>query len=667
MKRILIILALFINAAIFAQDYKFGKVSKAELEEKSHPTDSTAKAAFLFKHKKITYKYSGDDGWKLFTEVHERVKLYSKEGFDYGTREESIYLSGGKDEKVTGIKGITYTLVNGKIKKDKLSRKAVFREKSSKDRMKVKFTMPNLTEGAIVEWKYQIESPYHTFIDDIVLQHNIPIKKLDILVKIPEYYTFNTKVKGFLFVDLKQQSFNRTITYSERSRLEVGKIRSQRSTGNVKLREKGYIIKTENIPALKSEPFVNNINNYRSTCQFELLKIHFPGSREHHYSTTWEKVSKTIFDSDAFGGEISKQGHYKDELTALLENISTDSEKIVAIYQFVKSKIKWNNRYGKYPDLGTRKSYKEQTGNVADINLNLVSMLRFAGLNANPVLVSTRSNGISLFPTLKGFNYVISKVDLANGAYVLLDATEKYGTPNILPERALNWNGRVITKEGISSWVKLTSSKLAIEDNTIFAKITDDLMLEGLARTKYSNLNALNYRNKYNHVSEDDLISKFEENNTIEVSSFKVVNKEEIGKPINRNVKFTSEDLIEEINGKLYLEPLLFLTNRTTPFKLKERKYPVDFATPWQDKNTISIQLPEGYKVESLPATLAIGLPESIGVFKYQVSQVGNKIRVLSVLQFNEAVIAPHYYDALKDFYSQLVKKQSEKIVLVKQ
>ena len=51
-----------------------------------------------------------------------------------------------------------------------------------------------------------------------------------------------------------------------------------------------------------------------------------------------------------------------------------------------------------------------------------------------------------------------------------------------------------------------------------------------------------------------------------------MVNSYKLGQPIVRNVKFTSEDLIEVINGKIYVEPLLFLSQQQNPFKLKERK-----------------------------------------------------------------------------------------------
>ena len=151
------------------------------------------------------------------------------------------------------------------------------------------------------------------------------------------------------------------------------------------------------------------------------------------------------------------------------------------------------------------------------------------------------------------------------------------------------------------------------------------------------------------------------------IQDYKVLNKDKIETPIVRNVKFLSEDLIEEINGKIYIEPSLFLTVDKNPFKLVDRKFPVDFATPWKESNRVFISIPQGYKIEQLPKPLAIGLPNNLGVFKYQIMQSGNKIRVTSILQFNNGIIAPQYYSALKDFYSQLVKKQTEKIVLIKE
>lgn len=638
---IMSLLLVITATAVFSQDYKFGKVSKEELQEKFYPQDSTANAAYLYKYRRTYYTFSPNDGYILMTEYHTRLKIYNKEGFDKATKEISYYRpESGDREKITGIKAYTYNLEGGKVVKTKLNSKDVFQTKASKYISKKKITMPNVKEGSVVEWKYKVTSPYPTNIDDLEFQFDIPVRKLAYSISILDPLKFNTISKGFYSItpEIKNTSGNRISKYN-----------------------------AENIPALKDdEPFVDNIKNYRGGLKFELTSIQAPNSIPKFYSTSWDKVAKQIYSAQSFGGELNKSGYYKDDLASLVAGKTNSLEKIALIYQFVKSKVKWNGYYGKFSDAGVRKAYKTGVGNVADINLMLTSMLRSAGLNADPVLISTRNNGTPLFPTLDGFNYVVSIVYVGEG-YVLLDATERYGLPNILPVRALNWNGRVVKKNGSSSWVSLSASNPATEEHFVNVKLDlDEAITEGMMRSKYSNLSALNFRNRYNNIKDESILSQLQDKYNIDIENFKISNKQEIGKPVTRMVKFSSEDLIEEINGKMYINPMLFFTQTVNPFKAEERKFPVDFASPWKDNYTITIALPEGYTVESLPEQVAIAMRDNIGVFKYQVKQNGNKISVVCQTQFNEGKISPVYYLELKEFYKRMIDKQSEKIVLVK-
>ncbi len=651
LKKIIVVLVLTFQMSVLAQNYKFGKVSKEELKEQFYPLDSTADAAYLYKYRRSYFNFVPNQGFQLITEIHHRIKIYTSEGFDYANKSIRYYNpDSGSSESVSSIKGYTFSMDNGKVVKEKLSKEGIFKEKVNKYYSKVKITMPKIKEGCILEIKYKIISPYATTISDVEFQKGIPVKKLKSQVEFPEYYTFNKRSKGFYNVPMKTSSKSGVV-------------------GEKNYHVDVFTFEGNDIPALKNnEPYVTNISNYRGGMKFELASTNFYliGGDYKNYSTTWEGVSKQIFKSSAFGEELNKSSYFKKDLEVILANHKTDNDKISAIFQFVKDKVKWNKFYGKYTDKGVRKAYKENSGNVADINLILTAMLRSAGLDANPVLVSSKGNGIPLFPTLKGFDYVISAVKSTNDSYILLDASEQYSIPNVLPSRALNWNGRIVTKEGGSSWIKLSAYKPAVEENMIRVKVSEDLMVEGFIRTKYENLNALSFRKNNNHLKEDELITKYEENNNLEIEDFKIINKENLNKPITRSVKFLSEDLIEQIGNKIYLEPSLFLTKRKNPFKSDKRKFPVDYTTSWKDVNRVSIQIPEGYSIEKLPEPLAMALPDNLGVFKYQVLQRGNSISTVSILQFNSPVIPANYYAYLKDFYGKLVEKQSEKIVLVK-
>jgi hypothetical protein len=54
---------------------------------------------------------------------------------------------------VHNIEGITYNLENNKIVKTKLNKKNFFISKFSENRKSVTFTLPNVKEGSIIEYK----------------------------------------------------------------------------------------------------------------------------------------------------------------------------------------------------------------------------------------------------------------------------------------------------------------------------------------------------------------------------------------------------------------------------------------------------------------------------------------------------------------------------------
>jgi len=671
-KKLIIVFVCFCTSILSSQEIKFGKVTTAELEEKFHPVDTTATAAYLYKSRRTYYEYTTSKGFGVVTEVKQRIKIYNKQGFDYATLAINYYKpKKGNKERVSSIKGYSYNLVDGKIVKTKLSKNGIFDERLNKYRAVTKITMPNIKEGTVVEIKYLITSPYPYSIDDLQFQYNIPVKKLRYKVEIPEYFVFNLRFKGYLKINSTKTIEGGSINWTTRTRTQNRSLAGASISSSINNHKKEFIVNVysfneEDIPSLRDdEPYVNNIHNYRGGVEFELTSTKFPDSMLKFYTTSWKDVVKTIYKSPSFGNELEKSNYFKKDLSFVLASAKNDQEKLMIVLQFVKSKVKWNNFNSKYTDVGVKKAYKEGVGNSADINLMLTSMLRQSGLKAYPILISTRSHGMSFFPTRDGFNYIISGVKI-NNKLIYLDATEKYSAPNVLPLRVVNWKGRIIYNDEDSEWVDLTPSNYALDENYMSIAFDDEMEITGMMRTKYTNLNALNYRSKNNHIKEKVVIEALENKYDIEIDDFKISNERNILKPLVRTFKFNREGLVEEINGKMYISPLFFLTTKLNPFKLKERKFPVDYGVLLKDKNTINIKIPEGYKVESVPANIAIGISDNIGVFRYKVIATATKLMIVSQLQINEAIITPKYYQELKEFYNQMIKKQTEKIILIK-
>ncbi|WP_346881053.1 DUF3857 domain-containing protein [uncultured Algibacter sp.] len=669
--RIIAVLLIFCFAStVFSQDYKFGKVSKEELQEKFNPKDSTANATYLYKKRYTYFQYDQGEGFRLMTDVHERIKIYNQEGFNYATKQLRLHVSStGSREELTSIKGYTYNIIGGKIEDFKLAKDGIFESKLNKYNNQVKFTMPNIKPGSVVEYKYTIKSPFVSTVDDFILQHNIPIKKLDAKFEAPEYFTYKMNTKGFLPIRPKNTKANGKITFVNKTRTS-GSIRvasrTSFSTSEVEYSKNISIFNLENIPALKDEPYVNNINNYRSSVAYELSFTKFPQSTIEYYSTTWEDVVKRIFKSPSFGKELNKSGYFEDKIDALIDKVSNPAIRMTLIYNYLKSQVKWNGFYGYYTDEGVKAAFKNNTGNVADINLMLTAMLRYAGLKANPVLVSTRKNGIPLFPTREGYNYVVTHVRLPEGV-MLLDATSQYSTINVLPLRTLNWQGRVMAEHGGSELIDLYPKTISKNIVSMLLNLDEEGNLKGKYRSTKTNHKALSFRKQYNSLSKDDFLAKLDNKyNGLEILDYKVENDYDVSKPIVESYSFIKENQADVVGDKLYFSPLFFFKTSESPFKLDKREFPIDFGFPSKTTYRISISLPQGYKVEYHPEQVVMKLPDNLGGFKYNISSKGNLIQVIISTELSEPIVSSQYYDAIKSYFNDFIAKEGEQIILTK-
>ncbi|MFD0835206.1 DUF3857 domain-containing protein [Mariniflexile aquimaris] len=341
MRFIVLLFSLCFSVSVCAQNFDFGKVSKEELQEKFNPLDSSASATYLYKYRKTFFEYRQEKGFELVTEIHERIKIYNNEGFNYATKKVNLYKSGSDEEKLSGLKAYTYNLIDGKIEETKLDKNGIFETEQSKYLNETKFTMPNIKPGSVIEYKYAISSPFFWNVNDFVFQHDIPVKKIESKFETPEYFNFKINTKGFLSISPKIETKRDKIRFPAKKEIREGLVVVQYAQNESFLEFAKNITTYDltNIPALKEEPFVNSINNYRSAVQFELSYTNFPQSPIKYYSTTWEDVVKTIYQNPNFGGELDKTGYFEKDIDALIGSISDPVARASLIYNHVKAQV----------------------------------------------------------------------------------------------------------------------------------------------------------------------------------------------------------------------------------------------------------------------------------------------------------------------------------------
>ena len=652
------LLILFVFNFSFAQKYELGKVTVEELQEKRHPVDSTTSAAILFKKVKTVFDYNVKDGFVMKTSYSYKIKIYKKEGTSWGDFEIPYYIGYKTISKdVVFIKvANTYNLYDGKVIKSEVDNDGKFKNKINEFWETKIISFPKVQQGSIVELKYDIISKYFSELPVFQYQYKIPVDYAQYISEVPGFYQYKAINSGYIKVNFNDFVENVSKTYED----------EYRKTRYLHYQQLKSIYEIQKVPAFIDEKYVKNSFDYFGKIDFELQTIHYPDELPKKIAETWEDVAASIYSEKNFGSELKKSDYFLEDFKEITKKCNSKQQQMEVIFNFIKTKMIWNNSQSYYVKNGVVQAYRDNIGNAAEINLILISMLKMAGFDTAPVILSTRNNGFATFPSKTKLNQVIACVYLDGNQY-LMDATEKYSDINILPLRDLNISGRWIGLDLTSKEINLMPKKLSNDVVTLNYSVNTTGLISGKVRRQMTDYNAFTYRKNVVDVKEEAYLEKLEqEYGNIEIAEYQRNNAKDINLPVSETFSFTSSNSTELIGGKIYINPMLFYASHENPFKQEVREYPVDFGFPFMDKYAINIQIPEGYKIESMPTSSNFSIVDNIGSFKFMTSTSGNTIQVSIVSQMNTPIVASEYYTMLKEFYKTMINKQNEKIVLVK-
>lgn len=666
MRKLILFLSIFFVSNLYSQKYELNDVTIEELKEKQHSIYPEAEAAILFQKGKTYFNFSYDGGFSIVTEVETKIKIYKKEGLEKGNFQLDLYNFGGKVETITFSKCTTFNLESGKIEKSKLKKNGEFKEELNKYYDRYKIVMPNVKEGSIIEIKYTINSPFLSKFPEWKFQYDIPVNHSEYLTKIPEYFIYNTHNKGWLFPKVTTNGFDRTFKGSYKEKVNaVGGFRTENGDYELKFKEIYSTYTLENVPAIINEGYVDNIENYSALLVHELVSTRFPNQPFKNFATSWEDLVLDIYNDDEFGGQLSNQGFFEDKIAGILKGVTDKNEIITLLFNYVKNNVGWNGYTGYYCELGVKKAFKENKGNTADINLMLVEMLRTAGIKANPVLISTKNNGIALFPSRTAFNYVICGVE-NGGKTILLDAVDKNSSPNLIPPYCINWSGRLVKEQGYSSEINLNPGFKSLNSVVMMTELKDEGVVSGKIREQYHDYYAYLFKDAKGSLNNDQLIEEKERKTfDAEISNY-TIKKEDEKRVVVESYDFNLSNAFDKVGDKIYVNPMLFFATKQTPFKVEKREYPIDFVFPFEDKYRFSIKIPENYEIESVPESVNFVMNDNIGEFKYLINAAGNQIQLVVLSTINVRLLSQVHYPVIKDFYDKMIRKQNEKIVLKK-
>lgn len=650
----LLFVSLLFCAGAGAQEhgFQFGQFLHSELRMTTYDRDSSAAAVIL---NEFGEAYMSDGGtYNLVFKYHTKIKILKKEGLKYADIEIPLRKSEKYFERLVNVRAISNTMENGVVRQTELDNKAVFTVNKSRGVDIKKFAIPNVREGSVIEFEYTLESPFIFNFRTWAFQSEIPKVYSEYWATIPGNYIYNMTLRGFYPLSKNSSEVIRDC-------FQPG--------GGQRADCARYKYAMKDIPAFVEEDFMTASSNFISAINFELSEIRYFDGRVDKITKEWKDAELELRQNQEFGIQLKRGADNIDEqIRPLIAGEQDALMKAKKIYDFIKGWYNWDETKSMFSEPGIKKAFERKVGNVADINLSLISALRYAGLDVEPVILSTRENGvpIELHPVLSDFNYVVAKVNIANKIY-LVDATDDFHPFGMLPERCLNGKGRVLGEEQ-SYWIDLKPADRAKQVSMLTLKLGEDGIMRGTLQTTYMGYEAVRQRKKIHTFSSRDeykasLVSTYDQLNIL---NLELLNTDELDKPLVQKleVEITAYDDVKASN--FMFNPFIVGRWEENPFKSNERLYPVDFATPMEYITMLNLEYPEQFEIVSRPEKTGLLLPNAGGRYLCEVTIKGNKLSLNNALTISKALFSSTEYHYLKELFARIIQVENGDLIFKK-
>ncbi|GAA4781146.1 hypothetical protein GCM10023231_05640 [Olivibacter ginsenosidimutans] len=647
------LVALLSFCTVFADDFSFGAISTEEKEMQQCAYDSTANAVVLREYGRARFSFDDQSGAiNLIFTHHVRLKIFNKEGVKQANIVIPLYKDGDRIEYVQELKAVTLNpQTNGTKVETWLETKNTYKEEYSKYVTLTKFTMPNIQNGSIIEYSYQIISPRLYNFRNWEFQTDIPKIYSEYEAIIPGTYNYNVVMRGpFKLSDQK------SALVREGFRLPGWPIDCSQLT---------YIMK--NVPAFIEEDYMTAASNFKSAIYFELADVLLRNGSKRSFTKEWKNVDRELMLDRSLGGQAKQKDEFEKVMPEITQHVQGDLNKAKAIYSFIKKQIKWNKYYGIFSELGVRKALDQHTGNIADINLALIAALAAGGLDAEVVILSTRENGIvnKLNPVISEFNYLIAKLTVAGESY-FLDASDPLLPFGMLPLRCINDQGRVLPIKQSSYWVDLMPKEKHHVQYTLIGELLTDGTLKGkLVTSSYGYAAYLKRKEIVDYPS----VEEYFEKKKSETPGMQILHEEISGlDTIERSLQERCEvsiNLFDSLqNHQLFFNPFFMNKTNKNPFNLNERTYPVDIGMLQEESLNLDVKLPDGYELVSKPKDMNLALMDKGGQFVNRTRLENGHLFCNQLFRLNKMIYGSEEYLSLKEFFSRIIQLQKTDVVL---
>ncbi len=500
-------------------------------------------------------------------------------------------------------------------------------------------SFPEIAEGAAIEYEVNVYRSELINKKDFVLAYPVqssePIIRAALTVTVPA-----DKPVAFKVINQQYNNFGGRLSPV------------QRQEGS----KKTYSWEFSDIPQVIPEPNMPPMSEINPT----ILMSTFASWQEIY--SWWRGLAEDKIQAD---DDIRKK------VIELTSGLSAAKEKAAAIHAFCAKEIRYVAvEYGQagYEPHRAADVFRNKYGDCKDQAILLVTMLRFAGCKAWPVLIPTRDY-LALnedFPSML-FNHAIACVEV-DGETIFMDPTAETCAFADLPSGDQGRAVLVVREDGYAiASTPLFAAAHNLARQTLSITVTEDEQIK--AQRAVESFGVYDQAQRYwllytlPELVSDQLQAKIQDISIGSVlSGYEAKNLDDLAKPVVLRYSFSGPEYFTAA-GSLRIMPQLAGVDSSVVAK-QSRKYPLDFEILDEKQQEVSIVLPKNFVVKYMPEDIALQSPwlSYSGSYKKEGGALVFKQRVVQL----KNVVAQQDYPLFKAFIEELAKKVKQRVVLEK-
>ncbi|MBS1948728.1 MAG: DUF3858 domain-containing protein [Bacteroidetes bacterium] len=650
----------------------FGKVGLSDFAmPKSAVIDSEAMAVIVADVGNTSF-IGNQEGWFSYVfKRNTRIKIVNKNALDVGHAVATVviplYVNGNVEEKLDAVNAASYNFDNGKIEVSKIDPKNIFTDRIDKNHTEVKFTIPGAREGSIIEYSYTIFSSYIFNIPTWEFQSTkYPCLWSQYEITIPNLLSYMPLRQGAtpFYIDKKSEGHQNYTVRQHTDEGTGGLVNNERSY-NVSATTTRHLWAMKDIAPLIGDSYIFSPRDDIDKIEFQLFQT-YDGESVHDVMNSWQKATAKLLEDQDFGEPILPENFNPRAGIDTVGDSKTDIvQKARDIYYYVQKNFTCTNHY--VPRIVTSLSdvMKKKSGTVGEINLLLIAMLRKKAIHADPVLLSTREFGVNspYYPVMDRLNYLVCRVKL-QGAVYYLDAASPILGFGKLAESCYNGHARIICDRDSASVYFMPDSIRAPKFTTVLI-VNDEKekgAMSGSLTYDPGYYGSVAIRQKGEQEYFRNLQTMYGSDIKISGTGIDSLQQHEFPVSVHYSFRFVNDANADVI----YFSPVIGEAYETNPFKAVERKYPIEMSYPIDETYVLNMEIPTGYAVDEVPKAVRVAYNENEGIFEYLNQKSENNVQLRLHLKLNKAVFYAEEYSSLREFFSYVVKKESEQIVFKK-